>query len=37
MDTTTTQDDIIEITAVDAACDTDCCPECGPDCGPDCC
>ena len=37
MDTTTiTQDDIIEITAVEA-CGPTCCPDCGPDCDPDCC
>ena len=36
MDTTNSQDDIIEITAVEA-CDATCCPDCGPDCDPDCC
>jgi hypothetical protein len=33
---TTTQDDIIELTAT-SACDTGCCPDCSPDCDPDCC
>ena len=37
METTTTQDDVIELMAVATACDADCCPECGPDCDPDCC
>ena len=36
MDNTINQEDIIEVTAVEA-CDTDCCPDCGPDCDPDCC